>query len=88
MVAMPGQEPVELIRFPYSPAAVDLAPYTRDFAPEWIITVERTLLDVSLLSPRPKLGRHYAASERERTAIPTADLGPLCERYADQDRPA
>lgn len=83
MLALPGHEPVELIRFPYSPAEVDLAAYVRDLAPEWIVTVERTQLDRSLLSPRPRASRHYLASEREQTALPPAALGPVIDRYID-----
>lgn len=83
MLTLPGHEPVELIRFPYSPADVDLAAYTRDIAPEWIVSVERTQLDHSLLSPRPRSSRHYLASERETTALPTAALGPVIDRYID-----
>lgn len=80
---MPGQQPVELARFPYVPADVDLAAYTRDLAPEWIITVEKTLLDTALISPRPRPSTRYVASGRETMALPTAALGPVIDRYID-----
>jgi hypothetical protein len=83
MIAQEGQRAIELVRFPYSPADVDLAAYTRDLAPEWTVTIERTQLDTALVSPRPSPSRHYIASGRERTALPPALLGPLAERYAD-----
>jgi len=83
MLSLPGQGAVELVRFPYSPADVDLAAYTRDLSPAWTVTIERTQLDTALVSPRPNPSRHYVASDRERTALPTAALGPVIDRYID-----
>lgn len=83
MLSRLGQGAVELIRFPYSPADVDLAAYTRDLSPDWTITIERTQLDSALVSPRPAPSRHYLASGREPIALPIAALGPVNERYLD-----
>lgn len=80
---MPGQQPIELARFQTIPADADLQAFTRDIDPAWQVTIERTLLDSALLSPRPSPTRHYLAGERMPLALPPDALDPVIERYDD-----
>lgn len=69
MAALPGQEPVELLRRKTNYCQADWLFATRDLSPEWTCWTEHTTPDKDTITSRPKVREPHVHAVAEKLRL-------------------